>query len=45
LQADGKWLGGYVFGNELLIVNGALTFVGLWMISKKEKLGSVESSN
>jgi len=28
------WLGGYKFGFELLIVNGALTFLGLWMISK-----------
>lgn len=27
-------LGGYRFGNELLIVNGALTFFGLWSISK-----------
>lgn len=25
---------GYQFGNELLIVNGALVFLGLWMISK-----------
>lgn len=35
LQANGKYLGGYVFGNELLIVNGLLTFVFLWMISRK----------
>jgi Na+/proline symporter len=31
-----KWgvnlLGGYQFGYELLIINGALTFLGLWMI-------------
>ena len=35
LQANGKYLGGYVFGNELLIVNGLLTFIFLWMISHK----------
>lgn len=25
------WLGGYAFGNELLLVNGLLTFLGLWL--------------
>ncbi|AEA42364.1 sodium:solute symporter [Fluviicola taffensis] len=35
LQPDGKYLGGYIFGNELLILNGLLTFIGLWIISKK----------
>jgi len=34
LQPDGKYLGGYIFGNELLILNGLLTFIGLWAISK-----------
>jgi Na+/proline symporter len=29
--------GGYKFGNELLILNGVLTFIGLLTISKKEK--------
>ena len=29
------WLGGYVFGFELLIVNGLFTFVGLACIGKK----------
>lgn len=29
------WMGGYKFGNELLIVNGILTFCGLTLISKK----------
>lgn len=38
LQADGKYLGGYIFGNELLILNGLLTFVGLFLISKKKVL-------
>lgn len=27
------WLGGYKFSFELLIVNGFITFVGLWLIS------------
>lgn len=30
------WLNGYQFGSELLIVNGLLTFLGLYLISKKE---------
>jgi Na+/proline symporter len=29
-----RWLGGYQFGFELLILNGALTFGGLWLLSK-----------
>ncbi|TND00368.1 MAG: Na+/solute symporter [Bacteroidetes bacterium] len=29
------WFGGYKFGNELLIVNGCLTFGGLWLLSKR----------
>jgi len=28
-------LGGYVIGYELLIINGILTFIGLWFISEK----------
>lgn len=27
------WLGGYRFGQELLLLNGLLTFAGLWLIS------------
>ncbi len=30
-----EWLGGYKFGNELLLLNGAITFAGLWIIRKK----------
>lgn len=30
------WFGGYIFGNELLIINGIFTFVGLWSISKRK---------
>lgn len=29
------WFGGYKFGFELLLVNGILTFLGLWAISKR----------
>lgn len=29
------WLGGYKFGNELLIVNGLFTYIGLWLFSRK----------
>ena len=30
-----EWLNGYQFGFELLMLNGAFTFLGLWLISKK----------
>jgi len=30
-----QWLGGYKFGFELLILNGAMTFLGLYMFRKK----------
>lgn len=30
------WLGGYKFGIEILIANGIITFVGLWVVSKNE---------
>ena len=29
------WLGGYQFGYDLLIVNGGLTFLGLFLIRKR----------
>ncbi len=29
------WLNGYRFGFEILILNGALTFLGLWLISQR----------
>lgn len=28
------WLGGYQFGFELLILNGLLTYVGMWLLSR-----------
>jgi Na+/proline symporter len=34
-QNSEKWLNGYKFGFELLIVNGLLTFAGLWLIRRK----------
>jgi Na+/proline symporter len=33
-------LNGYTFGFEILLVNGALVFLGLWAISKKEAYGT-----
>lgn len=30
-----KWFGGYQFGFEILLVNGALTFLGLFIAAKK----------
>jgi len=35
LKSETPFLGGYKFGNELLIINGGLTFIGLWLISKR----------
>lgn len=39
---DGKWKGGYVFGQELLIMNGLLTFIGLHLISKRSTVVSTK---
>jgi len=30
------WFGGYKIGIEVLIINGLITFVGLWLISRKD---------
>jgi Na+/proline symporter len=30
----GRWLGGWQIGLELLVLNGALTFAGLWLVSR-----------
>lgn len=35
------WLNGYTFGYELLILNGLLTLVGLWLISRMQSKPSV----
>lgn len=36
LSKNSAWLmGGYQIGIELLIINGLLTFIGLWLISKR----------
>ena len=32
-----KWLGGYQFGFELLLLNGLIMFAGLLLLSKKEE--------
>ncbi len=34
-QYSAQWMNGYKFGNELLIVNGLFTYIGLWLISRK----------
>jgi len=34
-----QWFGGYTFGNEILIVNGFLTFLILFIFSKRKPLG------
>ena len=30
-----NWFGGYIIGIEILIVNGLITFAGLWVVSRK----------
>ncbi|HEY1006216.1 MAG TPA: sodium:solute symporter, partial [Sphingobacteriaceae bacterium] len=38
LSTNGKaWLGGYTFDNELILVNGLITFIGLLFISHKTR--------
>jgi Na+/proline symporter len=37
-QNAAKWFNGYQIGIELLLINGLLTFAGLWLISKPAKL-------
>lgn len=32
-----RWFNGYKFGLEILIVNGLITFIGLWLISMFQK--------
>jgi Na+/pantothenate symporter len=32
---------GYKIGNELILINGILTFTGLWMISKRDTVSNV----
>ena len=34
------WFGGYKFGIEILIANGMITFLGLWLVSKKSAEGT-----
>lgn len=37
-------LNGYVFAEELIIVNGLLTFIGLWIMSKKKSAKELNPS-
>ena len=38
-------LDGYVFAEELIIVNGLLTFIGLWLVSRKKTNEELKLSN
>jgi Na+/proline symporter len=38
------WFGGYHFGFEMIILNGALTFLGLSLISRKNNISQIASS-
>jgi solute:Na+ symporter, SSS family len=35
-KSKAGWLNGYAIGQELLIINGLITFIGLWLISKPQ---------
>jgi Na+/proline symporter len=39
-----KWFGGYKFGNEILLINGTLTFLMLLTFSSKQTSNSYENS-
>jgi Na+/proline symporter len=36
-QHDKQWLNGYSFGFEMLLLNGLITFGGLWLVSEAPK--------
>lgn len=38
-------LGGYVFAEELIVVNGLLTFIGLWIMSKRKNSQQINFQN
>lgn len=40
-----EWLGGYRLGNELLPLNGLLTFLGLWLISRPARCTTAVSTS
>ncbi|MBK8551015.1 MAG: sodium:solute symporter [Ignavibacteria bacterium] len=35
-----KWLNGYKFGFEILLLNGLITFIGLWLIKRESEKGN-----
>ena len=39
-----RWFNGYVISIEILIINGLITFIGLWLISYKKGKGHSEIS-
>jgi hypothetical protein len=39
------WFDGFRIGIEVLILNGALMFAGLWAISKPEMMNSLRPAN
>ncbi len=40
----GIWFGGYKMGFELIILNGAFTYMGLWLISKRQNTLFISNS-
>jgi hypothetical protein len=40
-EYSARWFGGFQIGIELLVVNGLLTFLGLWGLSRAESRSAV----
>jgi len=43
-QNSENWLGGYRFGFEILLINAAITYIGLLAVSERNKKTSFEES-
>ncbi|WP_223790000.1 sodium:solute symporter [Marinicella meishanensis] len=39
------WLGGYQFGYEILLINGGLVYLGLWLTSRQQRRNSLPFEN
>ena len=43
LDGAGQWLWGYAFGYELLLLNGLLTFIGLWISARYTRSAAAQT--
>ncbi|MGJ8662108.1 MAG: sodium:solute symporter [Marinicella sp.] len=44
-NSGSNWLGGYQFGYEILLINGGLVYLGLWVLSHSENSSVRDSSS